>query len=330
MKTNRIRRALLGAGATIALTLGATWSATAADNWPSRPITLIAPVPAGDNSDSLARALADHLSKRLGQAVVVENKPGGGTLLGSNFVARAAPDGYTFMLTTSALTVMYHTRDDVKLNLSTDFEPVIVLAEPSLVLTTNPEVPAKNMTELIDWMKANPGKANFATYGVGSLFHLGAEMLSRQAGVEMNYVPYNGSAPALQDLIGGRIQLMFNSFRTIGPLAQEGKVNAIAATNQGRSTLYPDIPTVAEAALPDFSIATWYAMFAPKGTPAPIVEKMNALSREIMALPDMKQMTDTMDFRQIVSDLPATREIVDGEVNKWGEFVKETGIRVQQ
>ncbi len=329
MTINFKRRALLGASV-LAMALFGTLPAHAADAWPSRPITLVAPVPPGDNSDTLSRVLADHLSKRLGQPVVVENKPGGGTLLGSSYVARAQPDGYTLMLTTSALTVMYNTRDDVKLNPATDLEPIAILAEPSLVLATGPEVPAKNMTELITWLKANPGKANFATYGVGSLFHLGAEMMSRQAGVSMNFVPYNGSAPALQDLMGGRVQLMFNSMRTIGPLDKEGKLRAIAITNSQRSTMFPDIPTASESGLPGFSIATWYGLFAPKGTPPAIVNKLNALTLEILALPDMKKMMDSMDFRVIASDPAKTRQIVESDVKQWKDFVAETGIKVTQ
>src|SRR5690606_22409206 len=165
---------------------------------------------------------------------------------------------------------------------------IAILAEPSLVLTANPEVPAKNMAELIAWLKANPGKANFATYGVGSLFHLGAEMLSRQAGVQMNYIPYNGSAPAMQDLLGGRVQLMFNSFRTMGPLDKEGKVRNIASTNQQRSLMYPDVPTISESGVPGFSIATWYGLFAPKGTPDEILNRLNSLTLEILQLPDVQ------------------------------------------
>ena len=323
------RRALLGASA-LALALVSTLPVHAADAWPSRPISLVAPVPPGDNSDTLARALADHLSKRLGQAVVVENKPGGGTLLGSSYVARAEPDGYTLMLTTSALTVMVNTRDDVTINPATDLEPIAILAEPSLVLVANKDVPAKDMPELLAWLKANPGKANFATYGVGSLFHLGAEMLSRQGEVKMNFIPYNGSAPAMQDLMGGRVHLMFNSMRTIGPLDEEDKLQAIAITNQQRSTMYPDLPTAGESGLPGFSIATWYGLFAPKGTPDAIVDKLNALTLEILALPDMKKLMDSMDFRVIASDNPGTRKIVSDEVNKWKDFVAETGIKVTQ
>lgn len=329
MKPNSTRRALLGASA-FALAMFSVFATHAAGAWPARPITLVAPVPAGDNVDTLGRALAEHLSKRLGQPVVVENKPGGGTLLGSSYVSRAEPDGHTLMLTTSALTVMYHTRDDVDLNIARDFEPVSIVAEPSLVLTTNPEVPADNLQELLAWLKANPGKANFATYGVGSLFHLGAEMLSRQAGVQMNYVPYNGGAPAMQDLLGGRVQLMFSSFRSMGPLDKEGKVRNIASTNQHRSAMYPDVPTISESGVPGFSISTWYGLFAPKGTSDDIVGRLNSLTREIMQLPEMQKLTASMDFRIIASDHAETRKIVDGEMRKWGDFVAETGIKVPQ
>lgn len=329
MKINFKRRALLGASV-LSMALFGALSAHSADAWPSRHITLIVPFPAGDTTDILGRNLAKHLSKRLGQPVVVENKPGGGTLLGSRYVALAKPDGYTLMLTTSALTVMHHTRDDVKLNLATDFESIAVVGEPALVLAANPDVPAKNVTELIAWLKANPGKANFATYGVGSLYHLGAEMFSQQAGVEMNYIPYNGGAPAMNDLIAGHVQLMFNAFRMIGPMVKEGKLRAIASANMQRSTMYPDVPTVAESGVPGFSIGTWYALFAPKGTPTEIVGKLNGLTLEILALPEMQNLSQSMDLRVIASNQADTRKIVGDEMKKWRDFVAKTGIKVKQ
>lgn len=325
-------RRLKGYAAGIAMMCAAIVPATASaaeKDYPSRPITLIFPFAGGDAADVVARHIADELSKRLGQPVILENKPGAGGLIGSNSAQRAPNDGHTLLLTSSSLTLMRYTRDDVKLDLARDFEPISILHRPSLVLVANTDVPAGTIPELVDWLKKRSEPVHFSTFGVGSIFHLGGEMFARATRTSLNFVPYNGGAAQLTDLLGGRVHLMFGSFLTMAPLQAEKRVRILATTSTERIPTFPDVPTVSET-VPGFELGTWYGLFAPKGTPAPIVQKLSDVTRDLLSSPEVRQRMAEFHFTPVGSTPEEARQTIVSDMQKWSDLVAQTGIRVEQ
>jgi tripartite-type tricarboxylate transporter receptor subunit TctC len=301
-----------------------------AQDYPTRPVTLIVPYSAGGGNDVMARIVAERMSRTLGQQIVIENKGGAGGSIATRQVAKAAPDGYTLGLggtgTLAINPTLYH---NVGYDPRKDFVPVGLIATSALVVLVNPQVDAKTIPELIALAKRDPGKLNYASAGVGSGIHLGAELFAYMAGIKLTHVPYKGSAPALTDLIGGHVSIYFSSLPPAISLVKDGKVRALAVTGPKRAASFPDLPTVAEAALPGYEAVLHYGIVAPAGTPRAVVDKLNAALRAALAEPDVRD--------RIVSDgaepLPGSPEDyaadIDREETKWSEIVRRSGAKVE-
>ena len=280
-------------GALALLVTAAAWVApqeASAQSWPTKSIRLVVPYTAGGSSDFVARLMAQKLTEGLGQSVVVDNKPGVAGIVGTEIVAKSAPDGYTLaligMTTHAANPSLYKTLpyDPVK-----DFAPISVAIVSPLVLVVNPAVPAKSVQELIAYAKAHPGTVNYGSAGVGNTLHLAGESFKAAAGIDIVHVPYKGASAAMNDLLGGRIQMMIDLVQTPLPNIQAGKLRALGVTSATRVPMLPDVPTIAESGLPGFEFATWIGIAAPAGTPKAIVDRIHAEMVKALAMPEVKE-----------------------------------------
>ena len=298
-------------------------------SYPSKPIRLVVPFPAGGTTDILARAVAQRLTETMGQPVVVDNRAGAGGNIGADMVAKAPPDGYTLLMGTvgtHAINASLYAKmpyDHVR-----DFAPVILVAGVPNVLVVNPALPVNSVQELIAYGKANPGKLNFASSGNGTSIHLAAELFKTMTGVQMAHVPYKGSAPALVDLAGGQVQLMFDNLPSSLALIKAGKLKALAVTSAQRSAALPDVPTVAESGLAGFEASSWFGLLAPAGTPKDIIAKLNGEVTKWLATPEAKEKLAAQGA------IPAGRSPDDfmrhiaAETVKWQKVVKDSGAKV--
>jgi tripartite-type tricarboxylate transporter receptor subunit TctC len=313
-----------------ALICAVAYGPAAADDYPSRPITLIVPYAAGGGNDLMARLAADKMSAALGQPIVIENRGGAGGSIATRQVAHAAPDGYTLGLGgTGTLAVDPTLYQNVGYDPRRDFAPVGLIATSALVVLVNPQVPAKTIPELIALAKAEPGKLTFASAGVGSGIHLGAELFASMAGIKLTHIPYKGSAPALTDLIGGHVSIYFSSLPPAIGLVQDGKVRALAVTGPERSKTFPDLPTVAEAGLPGYAAVLHYGIVAPAGTPAAIVARLNQALNAALATPDMRQRFALEGAEPLPSTPAEYAADIDREEAKWAKVVKTSGAKVE-
>ena len=295
--------------------------------YPDKPIHLIVPYPPGGPADTMGRAFGSKLSVALGQPVIVENRPGAGGGIGSAAVAKSAPDGYTLLVGsagTHAINPAVYANlpyDPLK-----DFAPVTQLATYGLVLVVTPKLPAKNVKELIELAKAKPGEITFGSPGNGSSPHLAGELLASMSGVRMQHVPYKGSAPALIDVIGGRINFMIDALPTLLPQIKAGTVRAIAWSGPARSKLIPEVPTLAESGVPGYQVVVWFGLFAPAGTPRDVVNRLNAETGKILKLPEVKEILSGYDLT------PSTPEqfaaTIKSDIAAWAKLVKESGAHV--
>jgi Uncharacterized protein conserved in bacteria len=283
------RRALQWLAAVLALPLAAP---TAAQDYPDRPIHLISPYGPGGGNDTIARLLAGKLGEAFGQRIIVENKPGGNTIIGNDIVAKSAPDGYTLILNGNGFVTNPSFYSKLPFDPVADFAPVAFIAFTDLVLVANPSVPASSVQELIDLAKARPGSLNFGNTGHGGPEHLASVTFGQLAGVDVGSIPYKGAAAAITDLVGGQIQLMITALAAVQPYIQNGRLKLIAIANDKRSPRYPDVPTIAESGLKDFRTSLWYGMMAPAGTPQPIVRKLNAEINKVLRQKDVMDVFD--------------------------------------
>ncbi|NVO15861.1 MAG: tripartite tricarboxylate transporter substrate binding protein [Rhodoplanes sp.] len=299
----------------------------AAQDYPNRVIKLVVPTPPGGMADLLGRVIAQKISENTKATVIVENKTGAAGLIAADMVAHSPPDGYTLFLGYHSTQSILHlitakmTYDPVK-----DFAPITYVAIAPNVLIVNPSIPAKTVPELVAWAKANPGKASYASQGKGTTGHLGGEMLKQATGIEMTHVPYRGGAPALQDLIGGQVTMMFD----IVPLAREhiasGKVKALAVTAPERVAALPDVPTTKEAGLPEVQGGAWWGLFAPAGTPKPIIDWLNAETRKAFDSEVRARLTEQgLSFGLGTPEELA--EHVKKETERWGAVIEKAGIK---
>jgi tripartite-type tricarboxylate transporter receptor subunit TctC len=296
--------------------------------YPTRPITLIVPYAAGGGNDVMARIVADRMGAALGQPIVVENRGGAGGSIATRAVAHAAPDGYTLGLGgTGTLAIDPTLYSNVGYDPRKDFAPVGLIATSALVVLVNPSVPAKTVAELIALAKQEPDKLTYASAGVGSGIHLGAELFAAMAGIRLTHVPYKGSAPALTDLIGGHVQIYFSSLPPAIGLVQDGKVRALAVTGPQRSKVFPDLPTVAEAGLPGYAAVLHYGIVAPAGTPKPVVDRLAAALRLAIAAPDVQHRI-AADGAEAMGMTPEEYAAdIDREEAKWSEVVRRSGAK---
>ena len=312
-----------------ALAATASLAAQAEPAFPSKSITIIVPFPAGGTTDILARVVGQYIGTDLGQTVVVDNRAGAGGNIGSLFVARAQPDGYTLVMGTvgtHAITQSLYTRmpyDNIK-----DFAPITRVAMVPNLLVVNPKQPYKSVKELIAYAKANPGKINFASSGNGTSIHLSGELFKQMAGVDMQHVPYRGSAPALTDLIGGQTSVMFDNMPSSIPYVREGRLRALAVTTAKRSPALPDVPTIAESGVPGFEATSWFGLLAPAGTPAPIIAKLNASVLKALADPEVKKKLVEQGAEPNGETPEQFAAFIKAETVKWGEVVKRSGAKI--
>ena len=296
-----------------------------AQSYPNQPIRLVIPFAAGGPSDVLARGFSQKLGESLGQPIIIDNKPGAGTNLAADFVAKSKADGYTIflmMVGTQAINETLYKK--LSYNTIKDFSPISLVASSSLMLVANPSVPVKNVSDLIAYSKANPGKINFGSSGTGTPLHLGGELFNVQAGTTLNHVPYKGAAPALTDVLGGQIQTAMVGTPAALPFVKTGKLTAIGVTSLKRSSNAPEIPAIAEI-LPKFEVELVYAMVAPAGTPKDIINKLNSQLVSILNNPEIKSQLNSKGFDVISSSPEQLGEYIKSEVSKWAPIVKKSG-----
>jgi len=299
-----------------------------AQDYPVRPITLIVPYAAGGGNDVMARIVADKMAAALGQPIVVENRGGAGGSIATRAVAHAPADGYTLGLGgTGTLAIDPTLYPNVGYDPRKDFAPIGLIATSALVVLVHPSVPAKTIPELIALAKREDGKLTYASAGIGSGIHLGAELFASMAGVKLTHIPYKGSAPALTDLLGGHVAIYFSSLPPAIGLVKDGKVRALAVTGPERSKIFPDLPTVAEAALPGYAAVLHYGIVAPAGTPRSIVDKLAAALRVAIASPDVASKI-AADGAEVMGMTPEEYAAdIDREEAKWSEVVRRSGAK---
>jgi tripartite-type tricarboxylate transporter receptor subunit TctC len=311
-----------------ALAVATTAPIARAQDYPTRQITLIAPWPAGGAVDALCRAVAPHLSDRLGKSVVVENRPGAGSVIGTAAGAKAAPDGYTMVMAGSGSLAISATMykklpyDPIK-----DFIPLALGARIPFILVANPSLPVRSVAELVQYAKQNPGTLSFASGGPGSPHHLYAELLKSMTGIEMTHVPYKGSAPALTDVIAGHVPLLFSDTVPSLPQIREGKVRALGVSTATRLPSAPEIPTIAESGVPGFDAAGWGVFAVPAGTPKEVVSRLQPALTAALALPDVQQ--QIIKLGMIPGSMSSTEELepfIASEIARWGKVVTQAGL----
>ena len=297
--------------------------------YPNKPIKLFVGFPPGGGSDALARLLGAALPDKLGQQVVVDNKPGANTIVATEYVKSQPADGYTLLFVSASFSInpsLYKLTYDIE----KDFAPVTVVAIVPLLLITHPSVPVKTVKDLIAMARAQPGKLNYASFGIGSAAHLAAEMMLSMTGTDMLHVPYKGSAPAIADVMGGRVTMMLPGIGSAINLAKEGKLKAIAVSTAKRATGAPDIPTIAESGIPGFDVATWESIQAPAGTPPDAIVRLNAAIREVVAGNELRQKMFNLGFEPDAMKSPAeTAQFIRAERQKWARLVKERNIKAE-
>ena len=301
-----------------------------AADFPARPVTIVVPYAAGGGGDVLARMYGEKLKAKLGQNILVDNKPGAGTLIGSEFVARSAPDGHTLLLTTNSLLIApILNAAAAKIDPVRDFAPVVPIGAIAIVLAAHPAVPYNNAAELVAYLKRNPGRASFGSAGAGGITHLSGELFKGRAGVTMIHIPYKGAAPALTDLMGGQIDMLFDAVITAYPHIRNGKLKALGMANAMRWAGAPEIPTIAETGLPGFEVSGWYGVLAPAATPAAVLERLNAASNEIIRDPDFAAKLQAAGLSPMGGDLENYRRIMRNDFAIWQKVIKDGNITMQ-
>ncbi len=309
--------------------LAAFLASANAQNWPAKPVRFVVPFPAGGSTDVVGRIIAEHLRQGLGQPFVIDNRAGAGGTVGSDVVAKAAPDGYTMLICTSSTHAiasgLYGSKlpyDQVR-----DFSPVTLIGSATILLVVHPSVAAKTVPELIALAKARPGTLNFASSGNGGVSHLTGEYFKSLAGIQMQHVPYKGDTPMITDLVAGRVSLAFGTAVAFLPYVQKGTLHALAVTNAKPSPVAPNLPTVAQT-LPGFEALQWFGLLMPAGTPPEIVSRLNAEVVKILRLPEVRERLQAMGI-EIVGNTPAEfAAFMRDETAKWGRIVKDSGARI--
>jgi tripartite-type tricarboxylate transporter receptor subunit TctC len=320
-------RVVVAAVLAAALSVGAR-----AQDYPSRPVTVVVPFVSGGSTEIMARLIAQGLETKLAKPVIVENKPGAGTVIGSNYVAKAEPDGYTLLMgTSSPIAINVTVYKALPYNPATDFVPLAMVAESPFVLVVNNDLPVKTIPELIAYAKANPGKLSFGSGGPGAPHHLFAELFASMAGIKMTHVPYRGSLPALNDVLAGHIQLMFVDLPPAVGMISSGKIRALGVTPAKRLAALPDVPTIAEAGVPGYSAAAWFMVVAPAKTPKPVVDRLHTDLKEVLASAQTREQIATLGLTPLDTPPIATmQDFVKSEIARWGKVVEAAGIAGSQ
>jgi tripartite-type tricarboxylate transporter receptor subunit TctC len=314
----------------LAALLAAQAASAVAQDYPSRPITLVVPYAAGGGNDLMARTAAEKMSKTLGQQIVIENRGGAGGSIATRQIAKAAPDGYTLGLGgTGTLAINPTLYGSVGYDPRRDFAPIGLIATSALVVCVHPSLPVRSIGELIALANREAGKLNYASAGTGSGIHLGTEYFATMAGIKLTHIPYKGSGPALTDLVGGHVAIYFSSLPPALALVKEGKVRALAVTGAKRSQIFPDLPTVAEAALPGYEAVLHYGIVAPAGTARPIIDKLSAALRDAVMSEDLKARLANDGAEPLASTPEEYAADIDREERKWSAIVKASGAKAE-
>ena len=303
--------------------------ALAQDKWPSKPIKYIVPFPPGGTTDILARLIGAKLSTALGQPVLVENKAGAGGNIGSDFVAKSAPDGYTILggtISSHAINVSLY--KDLPYDPIKDFVPITLIGTNANVLVVDPKNPARDVKELIAQAKAKPGAMSFASAGNGTSQHLSGELFKSMAGLDMIHIPYKGSAPAIQDVMGGQVPMMFDTTVVAAAHIKGGNVRALAVTSSKRVRGMESIPTMSEAGVPGYQLVSWQGIFVPAGTPKEIVQRLNAELVRIIALPDIRERLDSLGVDPVANTSEEFSAFQKAEIAKWAKVIKDANIKI--
>jgi len=320
----------MGALRLVILLLASLCATPAAADYPDKPIRLIVPQAAGSATDTIARILGAELGKELGQQIVVDNRPGGALTIGLDITAKAEPDGYTICMgPIGALAITRHMVGRLPYDIERDFQPIALVARGHMLLAAAPDAPFRTVAELIDYAKKNPGKLSNASSSNGSPGHVGGELFKFMTGTEIVHIPYKGGATAINDLIAGRVQLMFESLNSIAPHAQSGTVRALAVTGAHRSPAFPDLPTVAEAGVPGYAAPTWSGVIGPAGIPRPILDKLNAAINRVIATPAFQTRFAATGDEAAGGTPEEFAAVIKDDSAKWAEVVKRSGAKLE-
>jgi len=304
-----------------------TASPVKTDDYPSRSVKVIVPFGAGGPTDVYARAIAEELRKSLHQPFVIENRPGAGTTIGTDTVAKSPPDGYTLLMVSGTQTVNETLYAHKPYQLMRDLVPVAPLIDTDLVLVVHPSVPAKNLSELLALARAKPGTINFGSSGPGSNYHMAGELLKNLAGIDIVHVPYKGSTGVRNDILSGQVQMLFDSVPTMAPMIKAGLVRALGTSGETRSLILPEVPTIAEAGVPGFNATLWVGFMAPAATPQPIVDKLNHEITRILARPDIKESWEKTGATPIVMTQQDFTAFMNSQVAKWADVIRANQIQ---
>jgi len=322
-------RALLAGAMATGLSLGITHLAQA-ESYPVRPIKIIVPTPAGGPVDVIARLTGNYLTAAVGQPVVIDNRPGAGNTLGSKEAAQAEPDGYTLLYSSaSGLVLAPMLQKNAGYDPLTSYDPVALVAQSSTILVVHPSVPVKSVQELVTYAKANPGKVNFSSGGIGVLPHLIGEWFKSAAGIDIVHVPYRGGGPSINDLVGGQVQMTFEGTSVLVPLIQTGKLRALATTSRQRIAELPDLPTMEESGFPGFVSTSWTGLLAPARTPPPVIDRLNAAINEGLRSADLKAALAKLNNEPLGGTSQDFTDMIKADIAKWAPVVKALGLKAE-
>ncbi len=324
-----MRFKLILSGVAVLSALTAVPSLATAQEYPTKPITIIVPFPAGGTLDNLTRSLAQKMSDDFKQPVIIDNKPGAGTVIGTEIVARAAPDGYTLGMVANSFAINPSLYDKLRYDTVKDFTPVSWVAYTPQLLVANPDVPVKSLADVIATAKSKPGELSFASFGAGTSPHIAIERLKAEAKIDVLHIPYKGQAPALNDLLGGHVDMMFANTPDVLPHVKSGKLRAIALANDTRLESIPEVPTFKEAGVDSMNSNSWYGVIVPSGTPAPIVEKLSAEFVRIVNLPEIRERLLAQGLEPAGTTSAEFAEYLKSEMEMAAKVVKASGASVQ-
>ena len=313
--------------AVTAALLAAALPAAAQNNYPNKSVRFVVPFAPGGGTDIIGRIIAQALGEALGQPVVVDNRGGAGSTLGTEIVAKSPADGYTLLFGNISLAFNATLYQKLSYDAQRDLAPITLAAVQPNIVVIHPSLPAKNLREFIDLARANPGKYNYASAGVGSGTHLAAELLKMLTKTNLVHIPYKGTGPALNDLVGGQVNMMVSTFASALPHVKSGRLRALGVTTTKRSPAAPDVATLIEGGVAGFDYSTWYGVFAPRGTPKPIIDKLHATTHKVLAREEIKNRLDGQGVDAIVNSPAEFAAYLKSETDKWGKVVKATGAK---
>ena len=314
----------------ICLTLGMALGISSAypQSYPTKPIRLVVPYPPGGGTDIIGRTVAAKLTAVFGQQVIVDNRGGAGGTIGSEIVAKSPADGYTILMAPTSHVINPSIYRKLPYDTGKDFVPITLAASATIVLASHPSLPVKSVQDLISYAKKRPGEINFGSAGNGTVFHLTGELFKRQAGIDMVHVPFKGGGPTVANLVGGQVSLAFETMLALSPHIKAGKVRALAVTSARRSTVMPELPTIAELGFPDIVAENWYGFYAPTGTPKSVISRLNAEIVKVLKQPDVTETFRGLGTEVVGSTSEELDKLVRKELLKWSKVAKEAGARL--